>query len=357
VQKFVVVLLVAGVLAVVAWQSGWFARQPGGASKEAPSVEVVRADIAPVLSLSGEVAPALQVEVKPEIGGRIRTIHVSTGDTVQKGQLLITIDDTDLRTDLAAARSEIEGARLRLEKNRGNYERARRLYERQLLSREEFVNLEADFQIAENDLEKAQRKEQTVQDKISKTRIPSPMDGQILDVLVNEGQVVVAAASVNSGTTLVNVADLSRLLINAHVNQLDAGRLATGGPLSINPPEPEATPVEGRISFIAPLATVKNNIKGFEVSAEIVGPAHMLKPGVSVAMKAPVGEAKDVLAAPITAVFRDGDSKVAYVKHGQDHERRAVETGLSDTRLVEIRSGLHEGELVLTVEPEKASLP
>ena len=352
--KYLAALLL--VLAAVAWRTDWipFASWGGQSEKPAPATKVVRASIKPVLPLSGQVTPAFQVEVKPEIGGKIAEIHVEPGQKVQKGDPLVTIDDTDLRNERAGVDAEIEGARLTVERIRGNYERAQHLFSRKLLSEEEFVNLEADLRISENDLERSIRRRQLVDDRIAKTRILAPFDGTILQILVNEGQVVVGAASINSGTSLMTFADLSRLLINTHVNQLDANKLFPGQHMIVNPPESteSAADAEAVVSFIAPLATVKNNIKGFEVKGELDGTPQGLKPGVSVSMAVPLGSAEGVLAVPVTAVFDERGSKIAYVRKEEGPERREVAIGLSDLAMVEIQSGLTEGEEVLLAKPE-----
>jgi multidrug efflux pump subunit AcrA (membrane-fusion protein) len=174
---------------------------------------------------------------------------------------------------------------------------------------------------------------------------------------VSEGQVVVAAASVNAGTSLMILADLSRLLISTHVNQLDAGKLSLGQRMSVKPPDGRDGVAEAEIGFIAPLATVKNNIKGFEVTGILQGQNHGLKPGVSVSMEVPLGLAKDVVVVPITAVFDEEEKKVVFVKSGDKPERREVSIGLVDSTMAEIRSGLAEGEEVFLARPEISEEP
>ena len=157
-------LFVAG----LAYWMGWVPwAQPLKTDKAPPTVLAKRMDIAPVLPLSGEVAPAFQVDVKPEIGGKIKKIHVIAGQNVRKGEPLVTIDDTDLLNERASAEAEIAGARLRVEKILGNFSRAKQLFAQKLLSREEYVNLEADYQIAENELAKSLFRRQTVDDRLA----------------------------------------------------------------------------------------------------------------------------------------------------------------------------------------------
>lgn len=354
--KYLVTLLL--LLAGLAYWMGWVPwPQPVKKDKAPPTVVAKRMDIAPVLPLSGEVAPAFQVDVKPEIGGKIKKIHVIAGQNVRKGELLVTIDDTDLLNERASAEAEIAGTRLRVEKILGNFSRAKQLFSQKLLSREEYANLEADYQIAENELAKSLFRRQTVDDRLAKTRVVSPADGTILDVPVNEGQVVVGAASVNSGTNLMGFADLSRLLINAHVNQLDAGKLSVGQLMMVHSPDSSDQDYQARIEFIAPLATVKNNIKGFEVRGVIEGNRESMRPGVSVSITVPIGKAEGVVSLPVTAIFERDGKMVVYVLKGKENECRNVVVGLMDSSRVEIKSGVGEGEEVLMVAPPESEPP
>lgn len=346
----VLCLVVGGGLA------GWMLFSNPGESESAaddPSTitTVTRRDIESRLLLSGEVKPAFLIEVKAEVGGKAKFIHVDAGQYVRKGEPLVTIDDTDLLTEKKAAETEIEGARLSVDKNRGNYERAKALYEEKLISKEVYANLEADLRISENSYEKAESRLQTVEDRLNKTRIVAPADGTVLEIPITEGQVVVAAASVNSGTVVMKFADLSQLLIDTHVNQVDVPKVAPGQRVLVNMQGDNAEPVSATVEFVAPLATVKNNIKGFAVQAAIDTADDRLKPGMSVSMTLPVAEAKSAVSVPIAAVFDDNEERVVFVKSGDTTEKRKVTVGVTNLRFAEITSGLAEGEQVLIRDP------
>lgn len=349
--RIIAILLVLGALGV---GGAYFAGYLKPANEEEEMARfldtVTRRDIRSDLMLSGEIVPAVQVEVKSEVGGKVKQIHVNAGQSVKKGELLLTVDDTDLLTERESALKDIEGAQLVVDKNRGNYERARALFDENLISKEVFANLKADLDIAENTLEKSESRLKELDDRLRKTRIEAPTDGTVLDILVDEGQVVVPAASVNAGTALLTVADLDTLLINSHVNQMDAGKLAVGSRIEIRR-RPGQEPATARIEHIAPLATVKNNIKGFAIEALIETSQPDLKPGMSVAMKLPVARSDDVLAIPIGAVFRDEDEEVVYVRKGSETERRRVRIGLTNYSYAEVVDGLSEGEEVFLVNP------
>ncbi len=341
-------VLGAVVLTVAAlWFSGSFREKPA----PAPSATAKRDVIESKLMLAGEVTPAFQVDVKSEVSGKVKQIHVVAGQRVAKGELLVTIDDTDLLNERASVETEIEGARVAVNRDRGNYERAKALYEQKLISKEVFANVEADFKISENSLEKSERRLQSVVDRLSKTRLLSPADGTILDVMVNEGQVVVAAASVNSGTTLMLFADVSRLLLDSHVNQVDASQIRVGQQVQLRTGAQGEAPIDATIDFIAPVATVKNNIKGFQVQAAIANADGRLKPGMSVSMEVPIERADNVVTVPVSAIFKEEDGKVIYVRKGGQIEKRHVAVGISDLSRAEIKSGIEEGEEILLVAP------
>lgn len=347
----VILAVVGGLVVGGFWAREHWSQTPAMPEYDEAVATAERRDIESTLLLTGEVTPAFQTEVKAEVGGKIRKIHVEVGQFVPKGGLLATIDDTDLLTEKKSAETDIEGAELAVEKNRGNYERAASLFEQKLISKEVFANLKADLEISENTLDKAKSRRQIVMDRLAKTKITAPADGTVLDIPVTEGLVVVAAASVNSGTVLMKFADLSQLLIKSHVNQVDAPRLTRGQSVDVNMSDSTEEPVKAHIEFIAPLAIVKNNIKGFEVQALIDGKEDRLKPGMSVSMNVPVGQAHQAVSVPVSAIFKDRKQSVVYVRKGTSTEKRKVTVGINNLSYVEIKSGVQPGEEILLVEP------
>ena len=335
----------------------YFPRQESGNREEAFSrfiVPVKRRTIDYAIEVAGDVTPEVQLEVKSEVGGKVKAIHVEPGQMVKKGQLLCEIDDTDLRNEEASVITQLEGAQLSVERIQTNFKRAKDLFTHNLITKENYDNLASDLAIAENNSAKVERQLQTVRDKIAKTKIISPTDGVVLEVRVVEGQVIIGASSVNNGTVLMNVADVNRLLLEAVVNQVDVARLKWGQDVKIRMESAREKGMDGKIRFIAPVATTKNNVRGFLVRASILNPVEHLKPGMTVNMSIPVARAEDVLAVPITAVFRgENDSRIVYRVDGDPLNARPTEVtlGVSNLEYVEIKSGLNEGDRILLVEP------
>jgi len=357
-MKRILFLLIPAVLA----GGGWYAythRTHAHAPDAVDSHLVARAekrDIDTTVEVSGDVTPAFQLEVKAEVGGKIKALHCEAGDTVKEGGVLVEIDDTDLLSEKQSALTEIEGAKLGMEKSKKNFQRATDLFDQKLISIEAFDNLSSEFAISENTLVKAQRKLQLVEDKLRKTKVLAPMDGTILTLPVIEGQVVIAAASVNSGTALMTIANLSKLLVETHINQVDVARLEPNLAVKLHAESLKEANMDAKISFIAPVATVKNNVKGFQVQALIERPNARLRPGMTVNISIPIASATDVVSVPISAVFRgDGNKKVIYVRIGETTERREVKVGVTNTDFAQIITGVQDGEEILLVEPGRAA--
>ena len=358
-KKLLLLLVVSAI-----GSGGWYARNQhwfefSAKQTDAPAANPMTAlvgkhDIEYSVLVSGDVQPTSQLDVKPEVGGRILKLNAIPGAQVKTGDVLVQIDDRDILTERDSAVADIEGTKLSLNKAQKNYERAKDLFVQKLLSKEAFDNLESEFLIAQNALDRAERKKQIVEDKLSKTKVIAPGDGTVLTVPVVEGQVVIPAASVNNGTTLMTIANLSRLLVETHVNQADVGKLALKQDVKLTAESIKDEEMDAEIFFIAPVATLKNNVKGFTVQALIDKPSERLRPGMTVQMNIPIAHVADAVAVPVGAVFRgEGNSRVVYVLAGEKTEKRVVKVGVSNTEHAQILQGVAEGEKILLNEPER----
>jgi RND family efflux transporter MFP subunit len=340
-----------------AYTEKWFGLGTPRKADTSATSQTVTAEIRDIeysVMVGGDVLPFSQLDVKAEVGGRIKKLNVLAGDTVKAGETLVEIDDRDIRSELDSALTEIEGATLAVEIKRKNCTRAEDLFKQKLISQEIFDNVSSELALSQNSLSKAERKKQLVEDKLSKTKVIAPGDGTVLTVPVVEGQVVIPAASVNSGTTLMSIADLSRLVVETHVNQVDVAKLVLKQSVRLTAESIKDEEMGAVVYHIAPVASVKNSVKGFAVKAIIEKPSQRLRPGMSVQLTIPVAHVEDVVAVPIGAVFRgEGNSRVVYVRNGDKTERRVVKIGVSNTDFAQIVKGLQEGEQILVSEPER----
>ena len=333
----------------------YWSRMTAPRVQEIPEKYVTTAECRDVdysIDVAGDVAPEFQLEVKSEVGGKVKALHVEPGQTVKAGEALCEIDDTDLQNQKASVMAEIDGGQLLVKRAQDHFNRGRELFKAKLITKEAFDNLESELAIQKNELAKSQRKLQTVVDQISKARIIAPSDGTVLQVLVIEGQVVVSAASVNSGTTLMIVADLSKLLVTTNINQVDVAMLQLKQMVKLTMESVKQETMEARVSFIAPVATVKNGVKGFQVQAAILKPSPRLRPGMMVNMTVPIAHVDQAVTVPIATVFRGANERrVVYVLEDKKPVAREVVLGVAGLDFIEIKKGLRLGDKILSVEP------
>jgi len=354
------VVILAGVVWAVLKYKG---RQAGSESSDTtnrPSTaQVETRNIHFSVNAAGEIGPAEQVSVRPEINGRIETLPVYLGDRVKKGQVLFTLDDKELQNEKASRNTEIERARLQLDQAQRNYQRANDLYKGNLISLELFENTRTEFELAKNSLERSQRELAILEERLTKTKIVAPFNCTILTRPVSMGQAVSGSGGFNSGTEVLTIADLSEMIINAHINQADVTRLSVGEEVEVIVEAVAGLKVMGRVERIAPQATIKNNIKGFAVRILLKNVDERVRPGMTANIKIPVAMADNVLAVPLAAVFTEknpdtGDpERFAYVSKGDAYERRPIQVGVSDFFFAEVQKGLQAGESVLLEQPKE----
>lgn len=349
------VLIVIVALAVGGWVF-WNTRHTDRPAADVPrTAKVEKRTLDVAVEAVGEVNPGNQVTVKSEVGGRIAKIHVATGQFVHKGEPLISLDDTDLITERDAAKTEIAGTEVQLQKAQRDHDRLQNLFKSKLVSQENLDDARTTLDLARNDFEKAQKKLQAVEDKLKKIRIAASFDGTVLNVLITEGQVVSSATSVSQGTDLMTFADLNQLLIRAHINQVDVAKVQPKQQVSITVNSLPGVTFEGQVVLIAPVATVKNGIKGFSVDVLIAHSDPRVRPGMNANLRYPVAHVVGALCVPISAVFVEDKDEAVYIQKGDKNERRIVTVGETDFQYAQITTGVKENEIVLLERPKPAA--
>jgi len=325
------------------------------------TAEVQTKDIEFVVTVAGEITPAEQVSVRPEVNGLISELPVDVGDQVKKNDLLFALDDKNIRIEIEQKQTQIDAAKLQLEKVRRIFENNRKLFEDNLVAKEEYENSQTDYSLAQNNIERAQKDLDLAMERLEKTQILAPFDCTILTRPVSSGQAVSGSGGFNSGTEVLTIADLTRMIINAHVNQADVSRLSAGLKVDI---QVEAIPglvVQGQVERIAPQATILNGIKGFAARILLTEIDPRIQPGMTANIKIPVQSAAGVVAVPLGAVFTEYNEtlkkqeRYVYVQQQERFQRRLIQIGVADYFFAEILSGLNPGEVVsLEMPPQEA---
>ena len=161
-------------------------------------------DIRFAVSAAGDIGPADQVSVRPEIGGKLAELPVDIGDRVKSNSLLCRLDDKELAAERDSRLTEIDGAKLQLEKCQRSFKRNQQLFADKLISQEVFDDSRTDYHLSTNALERAQKALNTVNEKISKSVLLAPFDCTVLTRPVSLGQTVSGSAGYNAGTGTVD---------------------------------------------------------------------------------------------------------------------------------------------------------
>ena len=355
-KKLIIIVLVLAGLGYggyYGWQQ-WQAQQRAAkAPKHQTTATLEERDIEFSVQSAGDIGPADQVSVRPEINGRIDQLPVDIGDKVKRGDVLFTLNDSDLQKERAQRLTEIEGAKLQVEKARRNYERSRQLADSKLISQEVFDDSKTDYDMAKNNLEKAEKGLGIVEEQLTKTKILAPFDCTVLTRPVSIGQAVSGSGGFNSGTEVMTIANLNEMIISAHINQVDVTRLKVKQEVDIEIDSVPGLKMKGAIERIAPQATIKSSLKGFDARIAIRDIDPRVRPGMTANLSIPIISEKNVLAVPIAAVFTEKGERFAFVKTGEDmFERRPIQIGVSDLNFVEITDGLEAGDVIALEPPD-----
>ncbi len=340
------------------WQLWKEASKPTDASARPTTALVEVRDIQFAVTAAGEIGPAEQVSVRPEVNGKVSELPVDLGDKVKQGELLFTLDDRDLQIEKESAQKEIERASLQLTQAERNYHRSVRLFEEKLISQEVFEDTKTSFDLSKNALERSKKSLDLLNDRLRKTRVQAPFDCTVLTRPISIGQAVSGSGGFNSGTEVLTIADLRTMIINAHINQADVTRLKVDQEVDVTVEAVAGLKVLGTVERVAPQAMIKNNVKGFAVRILLKDVDPRIRPGMTANVKIPVASAKDVVAVPLAAVFTEKNpasglpERFVYVKNDDGYERRLVRVGISDLFFAEIQQGLGAGDTVMLEMPK-----
>jgi len=331
---------------------------------EALVLTMKRGELAIDVVETGKVQPREKVEIKSKVAGQVEKVFVDEGEKVKKGQLLLRLDPTDYRrevarceADVAQAKNGIEFAALQLDrKKRGLADRG--------------VS-QADVEISENDVKVKKVSLQTAmvalgaaEDRLRYTQIPSPMDGTVIQRGIQSGEVVTPGVQATfEGKPLLTVADLTTLVVKAEFNQIDVARIQLGQKVTLTLDALPGKTLTGKVTRIAPASTQPKGkeVEVFPIEAVVEGDSVGVRPGMTADLRVHLDRKPNVLALPIEAVVKEKDSgksfvtKVLSLADGKAKtEKVEIKTGAKNDREIEITDGVKEGDKIL-IKPGSAS--
>ncbi|MBX3173707.1 MAG: efflux RND transporter periplasmic adaptor subunit [Gemmatimonadaceae bacterium] len=322
---------------------------------------------------AGTVAPVTTIEVKSQASGEITEVHVEEGEMVRRGQLLARVDPRIPSNAVIQATADSVVAQAALANAESRLERAEQLFAQQALTEEEAEAARLSRATAYADLIRAQRALEDARIAFVQTEVRAPSDGVILSRSVAVGSVIASASrDVGGGAILMRMASLDIVEVRALVDERDIGRIKEGLPVEITVASFPNRPFRGEVLRVGAEAVIEQNVTTFPVIVRIPNADALLKPGMNAEVEIMIGEARDVLAVPVTALRDERDVETvaelvglssdsiraqlrdfprgafaAFVRHNGQVRAQAVQMGLTDYDWAAVLDGLVEGDTVV----------
>ena len=275
---------------------------------------VTRGSISATVSATGSVNPVEMVDVGTQVSGTIKEIYVDYNSRVTKGQLVAMLDTDMLQSRIEEAKASLALAQARTTSARASvtdadrtFKRNKELWGRDLIARSELDAAETKLSLARASL--AENNAQVVQAKASLkqaetslgyARIVSPVDGVVIARKVDVGQTV--AASLQTPTLFSIARDLTRMQIEASVDEADIGRIAEGQRAICRFDAWPDTTFEGTVTQVRLKSTVVSNVVTYTVIIRVDNSELKLKPSMTANVTIVTEEKKDALKVPAAAL-------------------------------------------------------
>jgi membrane fusion protein (multidrug efflux system) len=298
-------------------------RNNGGTLKVATYV-VRPAPFAETVSSTGTLRADEGVELQAETNGKIVAINFTEGRRVRANDLLVKLNDSDLRATLTRATYRKELAQLR-------ERRLAQLLTAKMVTQNDYDTALSDVNVQESEIE-------LVRAQIEKTEIRAPFDGVVGLRYVSPG------AYVNAATRIATVQRIDRLKIDFAIPEKYIGRIKVGSPVSFSVAGAEGR-IAGEIYALDPF--IDTGTRTLLIRAICHNDAGRLLPGTFANVELTLTELPDALLIPAEAVIPGVNEKSVFVMSDGKAERRTVETGTRTASTVHILAGLSAGDVVI----------
>jgi HlyD family secretion protein len=349
-------------------------------------------DIQVTVSEVGTIEPAVKVDVKSNLSGKVTELLVREGDRVSRGQIMAKVEpDVNQAQTLSDVRSQLNHAEIRSDEAQRHLETNTRLHEEGYVSEQALKDFKVQVDSALEDLDSARTKMRIVEESgiplggpISTTQrvnLLSPMEGFVIKRNVEVGQTVTSGvSSFNEGTVIYTVADLRSMLIKASVNEVDIGRVRHQMPVVITVDAFPYKRFDGTVTHISPAARLKEKIRVFDIEVTLQEQIPDFRAGMTANIEVRGDKVEKALGVPVEAIFKKDDKEVVYVmkkpfetipkgdkqprKLGSGKldisdawqkffEERPVTVGIASLERAQVLTGLEEGVELALEDPTR----
>jgi len=275
----------------------------GPKTAEIPFEPVARRNISLTVEATGAVEPIDLVEVKSKASGQIVKMPVEVGSMVRKGDLLAQIDPRDVQNQYAQALAALQAAQAKVAISLAQRNRSDNLFAQAVITAPEHEAATLDYANAQSQVVKARTDVDLARQRREDATVRAPVTGTVLQQTVANGQVISSAtSSASGGTTLLQMADLSRIRVRALVAESDVGNVRPGQVATVTVDAFPNRTFQGTVEKIEPQAVVQQSVTMFPVLISISNEDGLLLPGMNGEVSMLIEERRDVPAIPVDAV-------------------------------------------------------
>jgi HlyD family secretion protein len=367
--------------------------------------------IVQVVSATGKVQPEVEVKIAPEVSGEVIKLGFREGAPVKKGDLLLAIKPDfyeaqveQQEANLIAARASALQSKAQLRKAQDDLRRNEELFAQKLISDSEIATARTSVEVAlanvanaEAQIRRTEGSLNQARDQLTKTVIYAPIDGRVTALATEVGERVAGTGSYG-GAEVMRVADLANMEVRVNVNENDIVNVKVGDKAKISIDAVPNRKFQGEVKEIGAAAKVtgmntQDEVTNFLVKIRILDKDVPLRPSMSANAEIETKTVENTVAVPIQSVTvrskegsktleeqakerekkaaeskgegsvaavnekqqklaaandRDNLQRVAFVLEGDKVKMVRVETGVQDTSHIEIKSGLKEGDEVVS---------
>ena len=343
------------------------------ASIAAQTVKLSKQNVTTSVTATGTVEPVDQVDVGTQVSGIINHIYADYNSPVKKGQLLAELDKTNLQESVNNALAQYNASLNELNYYQQNNNRQNNMYKSGVISKADYE--QAAYQVKNSQETVSQRKTALAQARtnLSYANIYAPIDGIILSREVEEGQTV--AASMTTPTLFTIAKDITKMQVEANVDEADIGGVEVGQRVSFTVDAYPQEEFSGRVRQVRLSATTESNVVTYTVIIDADNPEQKLKPGLTATITIFTQELKDIDTVPASAIAFSPDTetlqkyyqqnqitaKIPEVKTGKNKEKyiliknndgrlsqKLITIGINDGINIQVKSGLTGSEQIVT---------
>ena len=279
------------------------------------------------IDIQGNAESDLNVSVSAEMGGEVISIDVEEGDEVKKGQLLVQLDD-----ELIV--KQIEDVRV-------SYDLAVTVFQKQEALWKKNIGSEIQYLQAKNGKETLEKKLQTLQTQLEKSRIKSPVNGTVEMIRVKQGEVAAP------GHPILNVVNLDLIKVKADMPERYIASVKKGGQVLVEFPSLKVV-TKATVASVGSIINPSN--RTFRVEIDIPNKDHALKANLLALIKLSEYQNEKALTVPTRIIQRENNEDYVYVVAQNSEpvaQKRIITTGKSYGGATEVLTGLAAGEVVV----------